>query len=86
MIQRAITRRAQNTLADALFERFLIWVLAGDAIATEVERAHWDSSNWPTIEQFGIVMSFFELMGMNFEADANVVMINWCNEMKIKGI
>ncbi|CAF3064603.1 unnamed protein product [Rotaria socialis] len=27
IIQQVITRRAQNTLADALYERFLLWVL-----------------------------------------------------------
>ncbi|CAF1388075.1 unnamed protein product [Rotaria sordida] len=44
LIQRVITRRAQNTLADALYECFLFWVLSGDTIDTEINRPDWDCS------------------------------------------
>jgi hypothetical protein len=86
LIQRAIVRRAQNTLADALYERFLFWVLAGDAIATDIIRPQWDFSRSPTMEQFAVIMSFLELIELHFENDANVRMIEWCNYMKSKGM
>ncbi|CAF3328562.1 unnamed protein product [Rotaria socialis] len=44
LVQPAIIRRAQNTLADALFERFLFWVLSGDTIDTKINPPEWDSS------------------------------------------
>jgi hypothetical protein len=81
-----IIRRAQNTLADALFERFLFWVLSGDTIDTEITRRKWDYFRWPTIEQFAVIMSFFECLEMRFDEDSNIKMINWCNYIKRKGI
>jgi hypothetical protein len=86
LIQRVITRRAQNTLADALYERFVFWVLSGDVIDTEINRPSWDCSRWPTIEQFSVIMSFFELIEMHFNEDSNIRMIEWCNYIKRKGI
>ena len=81
-----ITRRAQNTLADTLYERFLFWVLSGDTIDTKINRPDWDYSQWPTIEQFAVIMSFFELLKMCFNDDSNMKMIGWCNYIIRKGI
>ncbi|CAF3362242.1 unnamed protein product [Rotaria socialis] len=44
LIERVIARRAQNALADALYEHFIFWVLSGDAIDTEINRSAWDYS------------------------------------------
>ncbi|CAM4803754.1 unnamed protein product [Rotaria magnacalcarata] len=85
IIQQVITRRAQNTLADALYERFLFWVLSGDAIDTQINRRNWNYSYWPTIEQFAVMMSFFECIVMYFSEDSNIRMIEWCNFIKRKG-
>ncbi|CAM4983597.1 unnamed protein product [Rotaria socialis] len=85
IIQQVITRRAQNTLADALYERFLFWVLSGDAIDTQINRRNWNYSYWPTIEQFAVMMSFFEGIVMYFSEDSNIRMIEWCNFIKRKG-
>jgi hypothetical protein len=74
-----ITRRAQNTLADTLYERFLFWVLSVDTIDTKINRPDWDYSRWPTIEQFAVIMSFFERLQMCFNDDSNMKMIVWCN-------
>lgn len=78
-------RKAQNTLADALYERFLFWVLAGEPIDTEVNPPSWNYYKWPSIEQFSIIMSYFENIEMRFDESANIKMIEWCNYTKRQG-
>jgi hypothetical protein len=82
LIIAALTRQASGTMADALFERTIIWPLDGDVILTSSCVSEIDTSKYMSIEQFAIVTSFIENIDLYFEKDANERMITWCDELK----
>lgn len=82
LIIAALMRQSSGSMADALFERTILWPLDGDTILTGSCATNIDNSKHMTIEQFAIVISFIENTNIYFDEDANKRMIDWCDDLK----
>ncbi|CAF2164389.1 unnamed protein product [Rotaria magnacalcarata] len=78
----ALTRQASGSMADALFERTVIWPLDGDVIPTASSVKYIDEKKYMSLEQFSVVMSFMENFNLFFTIDANERMIEWSDYLK----
>ncbi|CAF2144833.1 unnamed protein product [Rotaria magnacalcarata] len=78
----ALTRQASGSMADALFERTVIWPLDGDVIPTASCVKYIDEKKYMSLEQFSVVMSFMENFNLFFTIDANERMIEWSDYLK----
>ncbi|CAF3961459.1 unnamed protein product [Rotaria sp. Silwood1] len=84
LIIAALMRQASGSMADALFERTMIWPLDGEVIPTASCVMDIDTSKYMSIQQFAIVVSFIENIDLYFDKDANERMIVWCDDLKKK--
>lgn len=84
MIISSLTRQASGTMADALFERTIIWPLDGDVILTGSCVKKIDEHKYPSLEQFSLIISFMENFNLLFAAEADNKMIAWSDYLKIK--
>jgi hypothetical protein len=84
LIIAALMRQASGSMADALFERTIIWPLDGHVIPTASCVTDIDSSRYMSIEQFAVVISFIENINLYFDKTSNEKMITWCDDLKKK--
>ncbi|CAF1027670.1 unnamed protein product [Rotaria magnacalcarata] len=75
-------RQAAGSMADALYERTILWPLDGDIIPTASCITDLDSSKYMSLEQFAMVLSFIESIDLYFDENANEQMIKWCDNLK----
>ncbi|CAF1683434.1 unnamed protein product, partial [Rotaria magnacalcarata] len=78
----ALMRQAAGSMADALYERTILWPLDGDIIPTASCITDLDSSKYMSLEQFAMVLSFIENIDLYFDENANEQMIKWCDNLK----
>lgn len=71
-------------MADALFERTIIWPLDGDVIPTAACITTIDENKYMSFEQYAIVVSFISNIDIFFNEDADQRMITWCDDLKKK--
>lgn len=71
-------------MADALFERTMIWPLDGDVILTASPVMTIDEQKYLSLEQFSLIMSFMENIHLYFTSEANDRMIQWSSHLKMK--
>ncbi|CAF3600979.1 unnamed protein product [Rotaria socialis] len=84
LIISSLMRQASGSMADALFERTVIWPLDGDVIPTASCITSIDESKHMSFEQFAVVASFISNIDIFFDEDANQRMILWCDDLKKK--
>jgi hypothetical protein len=84
LIIAALMRQASGTMADALYERTIIWPLDGDVIPTTSCITDINSAKYMSLEQFAVVISFIENINLHFHTDANETMITWCDNLKMQ--
>ncbi|CAF1429950.1 unnamed protein product [Adineta ricciae] len=75
-------RIASHQMADALFERIILFPLEGDPIANENCLPEIDSSRYPSLEQFGMICGFLSDVKLRLNDNADVELARLTFDMK----
>ncbi|CAF1501432.1 unnamed protein product, partial [Rotaria sordida] len=74
LIAAELARQAPSMAADALFERFILWPIDGEPIPNENCITCIDFSQYPSLEQFGILCGFFTDLNLDLEPEGKAIL------------
>lgn len=77
-----VIRMKSGACFDPAIGRFIFWPLDGPVILDKLIHRQIDNNVFPTLDQFGIILSFVENVIFSFENDALTKIVEWGNTCK----
>ena len=85
LIAAELVRQAACLAADALFERFILWPIDGEPIPNENCITSIDFSQYPSLEQFGVMCGFFGDLILDLEQPGKDMLAEQAYDFRIAG-
>ncbi|CAM4803696.1 unnamed protein product [Rotaria magnacalcarata] len=85
IIAAELARQAADMAADAFFERFFLWPMDGEPIPNHNCVASIDFSNYPSLEQFGILCGFFSNLYLDLEEEGKGILAEQSFNFRLAG-
>ncbi|CAF4075256.1 unnamed protein product, partial [Rotaria magnacalcarata] len=85
IIAAELARQAADMAADAFFERFILWPMDGEPIPNHNCIASIDFSNYPSLEQFGILCGFFSNLYLDLEEEGKGILAEQSFNFRLAG-
>ncbi len=71
--------------ADALFERFILWPIDGEPIPNENCITSIDFSQYPSLEQFGVLCGFLGDLTLDLQEDGKNILAEQAFSFRVAG-
>ncbi|CAF3290441.1 unnamed protein product [Rotaria sp. Silwood2] len=85
LIAAELARQAASMATDALFERFILWPIDGQPIPNEDCIPCIDFSQYPSLEQFGVLCGFFSNLNLDLEPEGRAILAEQSFNFRVAG-
>lgn len=86
LVAAELARQAGFMAADALFERFILWPVDGEPISNDDCITSIDFSQYPSLQQFGVLCGFFKNLYMDLEDEGKAILAEQSFNFRLAGM